>query len=372
MKAPFWQLPGPSSYVEKIHYDLTDCKNVVAVLTRITPDGLHDRLQDSVEGSGLGWSRVYERPGPGSPAQWLAARFGEKLSPWATPVDMRDNQAFAGTTFVVDLPDDPAVLGDWAAFMQQYAQACGGVDNYMVPRLLAFWPGPDFLPVSDMRLSVHHWSGVLDSTDIHLLAALKMRRAHLSPLARNLSAALAAKVSGGDPLLCEQLCLMSLAEMMLPHNCLRKYAEEMGWDPTELASEHRGTLVRVDNTVREHPALLATQRRDKEVEALVWSAQVGVLMPLIEERRQEIIGRLEGSLVRQENLRPGHTSREVDDLEIGQIHYQINNLASHVPRNIKEQVGRLRRVRDSLAHREALPAEFLLDEFTVRALTKTV
>ena len=365
----FWRLPGPASYVEKIHYDLTDCCNVIAILNGITPEGILFELQDAVERSGISWERIYREPNGEPPVTWLASHCGEEL-PWsATPVDFHRLKAAAGKAFVIEMPYSKKVLDEWCTFIVRFAQACRADNNILSPRMLLLWPhhGGN-LPGTDLRLKVHQWTGTVESTDIHLLAALLLRNTQMSSFYRNLAAALAAKLSGGDPILCQKLCSLSLPEMMMPQELLSEYAHEMGWHPTMKASEDIGSLIRIDGIQKEHPAFVVLQGRSKEIDPLIWGAQIGVLMPLLEERRQEIIEKLRDDLYLSNHQQDRYAAKDVEDLEIGQISYQVNFGLPRISLKLKDQIARLKTIRDYLAHRRVVPADFLLDEDTVRAL----
>ncbi len=374
MSSVFWRLPGPAGYIERIHNDLVDNRNVIVLLTGITPDGMLYELQNAVEQSGIAWRRLYEPPGHTPPANWLAEQCGEPLPPSATAIDFHSLQSAAGTTFILkNLPDDARLLQTWSEFVERYSQASRASENIWAPRLLIFWPSDGkHLPTSDLRLTVHPWEGAVDSVDLQLYAALLIRRTNQSPYIRNLIAALTAKLSGGDPVLCKYLCSCSFQELMAPKEILIKYALERGWDGSTVLSKGDGSLILIDGVKKEHPAIMAAQGKDRELISLIWSAQVSVLMPLLEERRQEIVGRMSDRLHLPQNVPSWQAVKDVRDLEIGIIWYQLHNFPAHMPRNLKEQINNLKKVRDDLSHRKVLSAEFLLEEGTIRALTKTV
>lgn len=372
MSADFWRLPGPAGYVRGIHHDLVDSCNVVATLTSITPDGVRYELQDAVEKSGIAWNFLYDRPGEDAPANWLARQCGCELPAHATAVDFHTLPAAAGTTFVLELPNIAGTLQCWGKFIERYSQAIRASENVWAPRLLVFWPGSEQLPVTDLRLKIHHWEGSVDSTDIQLYAALLVKRHRINLFSRHLMAALAAKLSGGDPVLCRSLCNCTLSELMTPEPMLKCYALERGWAESTEPSGPDGSLIRTDDCWKVHPALLAIKGRLSELSAMVWSAQVGVLLPLLEERRQEIVANIGDRLHIPQMVPLWQAVKEVSDLEIGAIWYQLHNHQSFIPRNLKQQVNCLKKIRDDLSHRKALSAEFLLDEGTIRSLTKTI
>lgn len=371
MNPVFWRLPGPARYADRIRHDLLDGFSVMAILSPLTPDGLLYELQGAMEEGGFGWRQLYDRPDQRPPAVWLAEQLGEELPMSAGAVEFYNMPAAMGTTFVMtDLPNDPAILGRWAGFVEQHAQLSRAATSTMSPRFLFLWPDGHSLPESDVNLTLHPWSDIVDSTDIHLYAALLLRRSGQTNYNRSLMVALAAKLSGGDPHLCRELCVRDLAELLEPLPKLREYADRLGWTATSKPSVRDGSLLCVDGVVREHPAFLAVCERARDISILVWSAQLGVLMPMMEERRQEIVEKVAGYLTVPDDLPKYKAVDDIQDLEISSICFQLLNHPGPVPRDVKDQVKRLKKVRDFLSHRKALPADLLLDEGTIRSLAK--
>ena len=372
MSAEFWRLPGPARYIEKIRHDLLDCKNTLTILSPHTPEGLYDELQRGIESRGTGfyWQQLYGKPDHRPPAKWMASHFGVELPTSAGPCEFHDIEQVMGTVVVVtELPADPEILRRWRTFLEHYAQICRSNGGPMSPRLLIQWPPEGDLPESELRLTMHPWSGMLDSVDIALYAAQLVRRKGYSPFNRLLMVALAAKLSGGDPILCRILCNFNMQELLEPCSILAEYARSSGWSGTATASRKEGTLIELDGEIREHPAWMAAQGKEKELGILIWSAQVGVLLPLIEERRQEIVEQVGKYLFVPADLPHYQKVESVNELEIGSIHFQLTNHSNPVPRPIKDVVWRLKELRNHLSHREPVPAA-LLDEVTIRAITR--
>jgi hypothetical protein len=108
-----------------------------------------------------------------------------------------------------------------------------------------------------------------------------------------------------------------------------------------------------------HSAYLALDDPKGEVERRVWSAQVGVLLPFVEERRQELLARLDGVLRVPFRTRFGEEITDLRDLEIGHIESQLLTSPLAVDPDVRRQVRRLREIRNSLAHLETLRPEVL-------------
>ena len=116
-----------------------------------------------------------------------------------------------------------------------------------------------------------------------------------------------------------------------------------------------------DGCERVHSAALVLTDRTGEIGRCVSSGQVGVLFPLVEERRQMILKELAQHLVVPFRTRFGSTVADWRDLEIGHIESQIvgNNLP--VSADIRCLLRQLRQIRNCLAHQDTVSRELLFD-----------
>jgi hypothetical protein len=373
MNPEFWRLPGPARFIEKIRADLLDCRNAITVASPHLPDDMLTEVQRGVEGgyAGYEWHRLYNPPDlKANPATWLARHFGVELPVTATAHDFHDVDEAAGTVIVMaDFPDELPLLGKWAAFAEQYAQVCRASGGSTSPRFLYHWPMPGHLPNTDLRLTLHRWDDTIDSTDILLYASLLMRRSGQSPFKRMLMGMMASRLSAGDPDLCQILCSLNLQEILKPLPHLKHYAAGKGWDGNTPASLEKGTVVLLDGMEKEHPAWLAMQGREQDIAMLVWGAQISCIMPLVEERRQELVDAVRHILKIPDHLPPDQTPDSIEEIEIGAIHYQIKHSGVRVPQAVWHLSRTLRNVRNDLAHRKPLSGDRLSDE-TIKALTR--
>jgi hypothetical protein len=110
-----------------------------------------------------------------------------------------------------------------------------------------------------------------------------------------------------------------------------------------------------------HSASLALKDFKGTIARRIWSAEVGVILPFVEERRQEILTHLAGVLRVPFTTRFGEVISDVRDLEIGHIESQLINSGITVHPNVRRLVRRLREIRNCLSHLEPLSLELLLD-----------
>ncbi len=110
-----------------------------------------------------------------------------------------------------------------------------------------------------------------------------------------------------------------------------------------------------------HSASLALKDFKGIIARRIWSAEVGVILPFVEERRQEILTHLAGVLRVPFTTRFGEVISDVRDLEIGHIESQLINNGITVHPNVRRLVRRLREIRNCLSHLEPLSLDLLLD-----------
>ncbi|MDE0443583.1 MAG: hypothetical protein OXL38_15900 [Gammaproteobacteria bacterium] len=271
---------------------------------------------------------------------------------------------------LVDLCDDSGFCGRlvrlrgiaasnwsaWRAFLSRYAQASRsrsllGRSLFLVP--LSGHPPPES-PTADVALETRTWDGVLDDVDLLLLASERLRQRAMSPLRRALLATAVARVASWDY---DTACAM-LAEsdrtILAPTDLLRAIARVHGWSPETPLDWALGTA---SGSGIVHPARAAVEDPPVEIHRRLWSAQLSVLLPCIEDRRHEIVAGNAYEVKRQMRS-AGNGHDDPDELELGELHSLFSRRGAD--RTIRRTVRRLRDVRNELAHRRHLAPDAVL------------
>jgi hypothetical protein len=175
--------------------------------------------------------------------------------------------------------------------------------------------------------------------------------------------ALIAHVALWDPLVSEYLARENLETIFAPTPLLQEIAKERGWDGGEeglsLSGWPRGMQDMVDGTAKEHSALLAMRHDTRALQRRIWNAEVGVLLPFVEEQRQDILARFAGVLRVPFITRFGEEITDIRDLEIGHIESQLAKNPA-VSNSIRQLITQLRIIRNALSHLESLDPALLL------------
>ena len=162
--------------------------------------------------------------------------------------------------------------------------------------------------------------------------------------------ALIAHVALWDPLVSEYLACEKLQTIFAPTPLLQEIAKERGWNEGDeglsRSGWHRGMQNMVDGTQQEHAALLAMRHDTRALQRRIWNAEVGVLLPFVEEQRQDILARFAGVLRVPFLTRFGEAITDIRDLEIGHIESQLANNPA-VNTSIRQLITQLRKIRNA-------------------------
>ena len=366
----WWSLPGPARFVERVVEDFRAGRHVVLLLPHHMPGGLSSALRRAIESEGLReWQSLPIGDLAGaSPADVLFDRFLQESDPAVvrTAAALATEADFSWGGIWLD-EIDQRVWRAWKALLIEYARACRASDRsgrtlFCVPLLGALALDP---PLGDEQVVYHRWSASVDDLDLQLFAAALMRERPSGPH-KQLAVAVAAKLAGWDPGLVEWLADEPVERICDPIALLRDFGAERVWNardarPLAVRSVAECALAWADGLTDRHDgrgelhsgALAFNPSGERAIRRRIWSAQVGVLFPLIEERRQEII------LTLARLHPPDWDEAMAYDLEIGPLLYRYGEyLRERVPQ-AAALAQQLRQMRNYLAHLRPLPASLL-------------
>jgi hypothetical protein len=371
MGGAWWHLPGPGEFVNRTAEGLRDGRNVILALPQHLPLGLEAAVRACVEvglsTGGPEWNG-YSAEGPDGlpPARQLFTRF----APSAPAAELRSASAlcrqeeFGGKViWVRGLTEDnwPA----WRDFLRNYAHVSRTVPQFHRTLIVAPLMGRVALaaPEEDVALGVQRYHGCVDPLDMQVYTHVLLRRRRLPPRQFALATAVITELSLWDPAVSDRLVQQPLEGIVRWRDCAwaRELAQERGWGAHEGDPEKgwaEGKCDRVGGRLRWHAAALPEAARERELERRVWAAQVRVLLPLVEQQRQECIERFAGVLKGPFVFADGSCVEDAHDLEIGQLEWQLSRQGLAVPAFVRT----LKKIRNQLAHLEPLEGELLQSE----------
>lgn len=343
-----WTLPGPAAFLRRVERSLRDGMSVVVRFPGGARADFRERVLSLLQGS---WHCAVFRPESASPPfASLRARFAPRLSPEreASLLDLCEEPDFQGRVIWLDGLD----RDDWSAwkkFLSDYAHASRGVGEFERTLFVTVLGGapPAAPPARDVTLTIHDWRGAVDEMDLLFLAYERLGRRSVGGSMRSLLAATVARVAAWDLETAEMLIDEDDAVMLDPRDMLRAVARERGWTAdTPIGWEHgtesgNGSL---------HAALASLEDPPREIRRRIWSAQVSVLLPLIDAARRKITQEHHGRLAAQiENEGEG-----IDplDLDVGRLTGMVQRPGFDAA--VRSHVRRLNRWRNDLAHLKPL------------------
>lgn len=361
----WWQLPEPARFVKRLVQDFHDGKNVVIGLPEHAPAQLTAAVRAQVTHTERRFWEVLSLSGPLSarPLDLLFTRFGTNAAPGAVRNAATLVELSSLTAHLIWIEGMTTALWPaWRSFLTEYAHVCRSQPQAIRPVFGVSVVGalaPN-MPASDTCLSTHQWQGAVDQLDMLLYASSIFPNRRIAATQRRVVIAMVAALALWDPDVCDCLIRASPHDLARPAAVLRDLAGRRGWterrNPT-LSWEH-GTVAIIDGRKHVHAALLALHDPDKELQARIWRAQVGVIFPLVEEKRRDLIATLRPMLGV-----PFATSfgivEDLCDLEIGHIESQL--IASGVPiaPGTRQLIQRLRQIRNALSHFEPVSLDLL-------------
>jgi hypothetical protein len=316
---------------------------------------------------------VQDEDGTADPVRLLFSRFVPHARPdalWNAGA-LATEEAFAGKLLWLD-ELTPPVWPAWKAFLEDYEHACRA--HSVFERTLFCVPLVGTLaldpPEEDVCLAHHSWRGCVDLLDRFVFTAPLLQGKQMPDLQKRIVISILAHLALWDPSVSEYLARESLDTVCSPLPLLQEIAKERGWHRENEAllapPWHAGMLDVVDGVERVHSAVLATHGANSAIQRRIWSAEVGVMLPFVEERRQDILARFAGVLRVPFTTRFGEVITNVRDLEIGHIESQLTDNPA-VGAEMRQLIKQLRKIRNDLSHLEPLDPELLLSGEVLRA-----
>jgi len=372
MNRLWWQLPGPQRFVSQITRALREGKNVIITLPEFAPTGLGTAIHEALgDGTAWFWHTLNIREADDiMPAQILCSRLVPEISPDAilNAHTLSKEESFAGK--IIWLAEmTPSTWPAWKEFIVDYAHACRArslLDRtlFCVPLIgeLALYPPR----VDDVCLSHYRWEGVIDSLDMLLFTSNFFQNRQMPSLQKRMAIAVVTNLALWDPVVSERLAHEDIEQILHPLPILQEIATDRRWSPPDLEASswswHKGIVETMEGSKKIHSAALAEHDAAREIERRIWSAEVGVMLPFVEEKRQEILAQFAGILKVPITTRFGEIINDLHDLEIGHIESQLINNKITVNSATLRLVQRLREIRNCLSHLEPLSLELVLCE----------
>jgi hypothetical protein len=358
----WWSLPGPSAFINAIADDVREGKSVFLQLPSHCPGRLSLSLKQTL-GDDFTWlsSTVNE---DSTPINFLYGL----LVPESDAAQLRNARSLVSQDsfqgYIIWL--EGLSVENWPSWSEFFAEY-EGVSRAVPPArrthfLVPLTDRASLLePPEAIGISKRTWDGWIKPSDMRFYSYLRVEERR-STLETELTFALVAELAGWDPELCEWLAPFPLEQLTQPLDQLIEFAGQRKWNARSVDTTHRGWSNGYCHTIGGsttlHTSILALLSQSSEIDRLVWRAEVGVLMPYIEEQRQDLLKRYQRSLWVPFTTKNNELIENIFDLEIGHMEYQLS-ASSDVKREEVNWVSVLKRARNCLSHLEPVTSNLL-------------
>lgn len=366
----WWGLPGPGAFVEKIVRELRNGRQIIAQLPKPSGEGILRAVRTAFGEEGF-WTTLdfSEIEFDHSPLEALFDRFARDVPPESTFKTrfLLEQPSFQGR-FIAVINLSEKQLPHFLRFLDGYATEIKSIhflqQTFFLILLEEAFSGHQLR--DSPTIAVLPWDGAVDQLDAYLFAGYLCHHHRLSPVLKHLQVSVAANLALWDRQLAEMLCNLPLEELLNPNELLSGIGRERNWNSPIPLEKHwdQGISNSFGGRPLIHSAFLALDpARAKEIERRIWSGQITSLFPFLEEKRQELLQKFEGSLTVPFTTGTGEVIEDKLDLELNHI-YGLLCQTPHIDKSDRDHIRELKTLRNDLAHLKIIPAQKLRRVFS--------
>lgn len=341
-----WQCPGPTSFLNRFADALSDGNSVLLRSPPLSPDGIEEELSALLNATGWSISRI-EDSGLNPVRQVLEACYlDDLLALEASPTTIVNLPALAGKVFWC-VPKDSLGVKRWLEFIAGYTLAKRAKPEADCPRFILWLYGvlAVDVPVKSVGIEVLDLGEAISPVDLLLLAFQQTGSSIKSQVIAHTASAIAL----WDTELLYRLLDEDPDRLFEPEPLLKDYARELAWDENTSSCWEQGTIKKIGARYHIHSAKLACDDPMGIVQSRVWSGQAGVLLPVIERRRLDLIEQHKTLLKSELPFVTAYdTVVDISFLEIGPVYFLLRKRGASS--SAQSTALRLKKARDSLAH----------------------
>lgn len=346
-----WELAGPRVFARGVADALRErCNVLIPTLDARAPSRLGAGLKTFLEG---GQQYVYISETNAS-ASLDALRAG-----WGTGEGMTIPEycKSLGSIALILVLHPAADFAAWADFMVRWQNVTRQIPTEERPCVVAIGHCPTAHRCrlrTEVALRIFEWDSVVTLADIESLALAEMHRDTARGTVRKVLARIVAEVAQSDASLATYLAKRPPAEIAWPQEAVKRWLSEQYRQELSVPDE-----IWTEGAVHSHPARITQSAvGQKAIRDWVWRAQASVLMPWSDVHRQRNLHCVSSRLILRNAF--GEAVRSVEELELGEIYYQLTCTG---PRDDAQRFFiRLRNLRNRIAHRDPLDMNELTTE----------
>lgn len=369
----WWQLPGPRHFIDGIVQGVRVGKSVILCLPRFMPDGLKIALKAEIcQTNEWEWCDLPLNSDNRAPIDILYSHFVSESPTHAlrSAFTLSQEETFEGKVIWVENVDKQT-WRSWQDFLLEYEQACRSMPALARSTFCVALIGETALqpPPENVCLSNFYWKGVVTPFDMLFFVTSLMQTRSTRDMQKRLMIAMVADLALWDPCVAEIFSGSRIEDILNPVPLLQEIAEEREWAKhVQMDSERLEVNPRLwsdgladifEGKPRLHSSILTLNDPRKEIDRRIWNAQIRTLLPMVEEKRRELLEKLDGILMVPYETRSGAAITDIYDLEIGHIYHQLATSDLNTDPKLRDLAWQLKEIRNRLSHLEALSQEQL-------------
>jgi hypothetical protein len=242
----------------------------------------------------------------------------------------------------------------WRPFVEDFSHASRNSSG-LQPRLcipVGSDVGED-IPERGAGVRALEWRGVVDRLDMSLFVRTLPAATGVSEFIQTVLTSVAVELAGSDPMLAVALRDVAPAALLQPLEPMTGIARQRNWSSKRSDDDWRSGAVECwEGRVRRHSLACAVLGDDVELRRRVWKGEVGVLFPLVEELRTDMVDELK-RYWRLPLETPFGAIHEPFDLEIS--HMLLLAQRHRAPSEVIRLLQCLTEMRHALAHLRVVP-----------------
>lgn len=316
----WWALRGPSAWCQAIASDVASGRSIILQVPQPPPPTLREAVLHACGDDGADVSRM-EEVGATHPVSALSTHLGVS-SPGSSSTSLAwivahlaDRRRLVWVSGI-----DAAAWPTWLAMLPSWAHATRSLPEYARPVLIIDPPPTVKTPAEDVTLVIRRWSWTAVEADLPAWdRCTNPVLAQTTALGR-LASAQRVAIAGWDPELL--LALQHQTDPVAFGPILAQVAARRGWTSATTPSWANSILGETGGRDTAHAAWLHVTRQQVHLDRRVWSAQLGVIMPVIEQRRISWVRNYQQQL-RLPWLSAYSVVRVPEEVEIGLLAHQV-------------------------------------------------
>lgn len=353
-----WSLPGPAHYLEQAMAALRDGCNVLMPVPSHGMSGLWRALEQKCHADGWDCQSI---PDTGdAPVDQIFFALGlEDAGSIRRTVSSLMQRMQPGQVVLIHGVGQLS-WRVWKAFLSEYESASRNVGTIERPLVILMTDGIALkeMPERGAALRVLVCDNVIGEIDTLLYATTLLRAERKADYKLKLVARIICRLALWDLNLVRFLTEQRPETLLDPARVLNDALRTLGMPAGLTRTWESGGVQRFDDEACVHPFIVVNEGDpNRELAMRLWAAQAAEILPVLELQRRQIVRRMRG-LVSMPIQVDGRTYDDLDDLEIGLLSHLAH---AHSLGSIGVKATKLKRLRNSLAHLEALGATDVFD-----------